>query len=252
MKTSRMTKRILLALGVLVSLASAQIVIVQATEGVINYEVKINTHRTLPKDREGMKNMMPEFRTHRHQLFFNANESLYTPVEEDEDEDIEEPNGGMRIRMQQPHSEMYFNHATASRITLREFMGKNYLMEDSLSLPAWKFGTETKKVMGYECRQASYFNEERKEKIVAWYTSQLRAFLGPEIYNTLPGAVLEVDINDGERLIMAKTLDARTLKKNEMKIPNKGTRTTPAAFRKMMDEHVERMRANGANVIIRN
>jgi GLPGLI family protein len=106
--------------------------------------------------------------------------------------------------------------------------------------------------MGYDCRQASFFHEERKQKVVAWYTTQLRPFLGPEIYNTLPGAVLEVDINDGERIITAKTLEARALKKNEMKIPNKGTRTTPSAFRKMVDEHVEKMRANGADVIIRN
>jgi GLPGLI family protein len=251
MKISPMTKRILLALGILVSVATARIVFGQPAEGVINYEVKVNVHRTIPKDREGMKNMIPEFRTHNHQLFFNGSESLYKPVEE-EDEDVEAEHGPVRMRMQQPQFEMYFNKATAKQITLREFMGKDYLMEDSLSLPPWKFGTETKEVIGYECRQASYFDEVRKQQIIAWYAPQLRPFLGPEIYNTLPGAVLEVNVNDSERLIKAKNLESRALKKNEIKIPTKGVRTTSAAFRKMMDEHMERMRANGANVMIRN
>jgi GLPGLI family protein len=193
--------------------------------------------------------MVPEFRTHHHQLFFNADESLYSPVEEEED--LEAENGPVRMRFQQPQFDMYVNNATAKRITQREFMGKEYLMEDSLNLQPWKFGTETKVVMGYECRQASYFDAERKQEVVAWYTQQLRAFLGPDMYNTLPGAVLEVNLNDGERVITAKKLESRTLKKNELKIPSKGTRTTPAAFKKMMDEHMERMRANGGNIMIR-
>lgn len=245
-----MTKRILLVLGILVSLATAHVVFGQSVEGVISYELKVNVHRTLPKDREGMKDMIPEFRIHNHQLFFNADESLYKPIEE-EDEDFESENSGVRMRIQQPQFEMYVNTSIARRITQREFMGKEYLMEDSINLPPWKFGTETKVVMGYECRQASYFDVERKQQVVAWYTQQLRAFLGPEVYNTLPGAVLEVNLNDGERIITAKKLEPRTLKKNEMKIPSKGIRTTPSEFRKMMDEHMDRMRANGGNIIIR-
>jgi GLPGLI family protein len=106
--------------------------------------------------------------------------------------------------------------------------------------------------MGYECKQASLYNEERKQNIIAWYTMQLRSFLGPESFNTLPGAVLQIDINEGERVITSKKLDARPLKKNELKVPSSGTKITRAEFRKMMDQQMERMRANGANVIIRN
>ena len=245
-------KRILLILGVIVSMTAAQIVLGQTTEGVIEYEVKANLHRTLPKDRPEMKNMVPEFRTSKQQLFFNPAESLYKPVEEDEDSDIESEGGGMRMRFQAPQVEIYFNHETTKRVTQQEFMGKTYLIDDTLKLSPWKFGTETKVIMGYECRQASYYNEERKQDVVAWYTMQLRAFLGPDNFNTLPGAVLQVDINDGERTMTAKNLDARALKKNELKIPTQGIKTTRTEFRKMADQQMEKMRANGANVIIRN
>jgi GLPGLI family protein len=253
MKISSMIKTILLALGILVSLAAAQIVFGQTSEGVITYEVKINVHRTLPKDRQEMKGMIPEFRTSMQQLFFNPTESLYKPVEEDDDETMEDHHGGPpRMRFQQPQAEIYFNPASSRRISQQEFMGKEYLIEDSLKLPSWKFGTETKTVMGYECRQASYFNEERKQQVVAWYTLQLRGFLGPEIFNTLPGAVLEVNLNDGERVMTAKSMERRSLKKNEIKIPKDGIHTTSSEFHKIVDQHMERMRANGADVMIRN
>jgi GLPGLI family protein len=242
-------KRILLLLGVLVSLAAAQIVFGQ-TEGTIIYEVKVNMHRTLPKEREEMKNMIPEFRTSQDQLFFNTTESLFLPVEEDEDQDIN--NGGMQMRFQRPRVENYINLATSRRVVQQEFMGKKYLIEDSLKVMAWKFGNETKEVKGYPCRQASFYNEERKQNIVAWYTDKLRPFLGPENFNTLPGAVLEVNVNDGERTITAKTIELRPLKKNEIKIPSGGTKTTEVEYRKMVADQMEKMRANGGNIIIRN
>jgi GLPGLI family protein len=242
-------KRILLLLGVLVSLTAAHIVFGQ-TEGTIIYEVKVNMHRTLPKEREEMKNMIPEFRTSQDQLFFNTTESLFLPVEEDEDQDIN--NGGMQMRFQRPRVENYINQATSRRVVQQEFMGKKYLIEDSLKVMAWKFGNETKEVKGYPCRQASFYNEERKQNIVAWYTDKFRPFLGPENFNTLPGAVLEVNINDGERTITAKTIELRPLKKNEIKIPSGGTKTTEVAYRKMVADQMEKMRANGGNMIIRN
>lgn len=243
-------KRILLILGILVSITAAQVVFAQ-TEGAITYEVKINMHRNLPADRQEMKSMIPEFRTNQDLLVFNGNESLHKPIIEDEEDQFDN-GGGARMRFARPMNEVYVNQEQSKRILLQDFMGKKYLIEDSLSVMPWKFGTETKELGGYTCKQASYFNEERKQNIVAWYTDQLRPFLGPENFNTLPGAILQVDINEGERTITAKTIELRPLKKNELKIPAGGTKTTQQEFRKMMNEQMERMRANGGNIIIRN
>lgn len=243
-------KRILILLGVLICIAAAQVVFGQ-TEGNIIYEVKVNLHRTLPKEREEMKAMIPEYRTNQDQLFFNASESLYKPVEEEED-DADMDNGGVRMRMMRPNNIIYINQDASKRIMEQEFMGKKYLIEDSLKVTPWKFGDETKEVKGYPCRQASFYNEERKQTIVAWYTDKLRPFLGPENFNTLPGAVLEVNINDGERIISAKSIALRALKKNELKPPSGGTKITEAELRKKISEQMERRRAEGGNVIIRN
>jgi GLPGLI family protein len=242
-------KRIILLIGVLVSLTAAQIVFGQ-NEGRIVYEIKVNVHRTLPKEREAMKDMIPEFRTSQDQLAFNESASLYSPIIEDEEEETQ-AGGGRVMRFQRPQVEIYIDQANSKRVMLQEFMGKNYLIEDSIQVRPWKFGNETKTISGYECKQAIYYNEERKQNVVAWYTDKLRPFLGPENFNTLPGAVLMVDINDGERMITAKSIDLRSLKKSELKVPTGGTKTTEADFRKLMNEQMERMRANGG-VIIRN
>lgn len=245
-------KTLQLTIGIVICIASARIVFAQSPEGLIDYEVKINMHRNLPPDRQEMKNMMPEFRTIRHQLFFTTKESLYKPVEEEEEDPFESNHGGMRMRFQQPQVEVYFNPSEQKRITQEDFMGKQYLIEDTLQMTPWKFGTETKTVVGIECKQATYVDEVRKQSIVAWYAPSLRPFLGPEIYHTLPGGVLEVNINDGERVIVATKVSPRPLKKNELKIPTQGIKTSRHEFNKLREAQMEKMRANGANVIIRN
>lgn len=250
-------KRIIILIGVAVSLAATVNVLTAqtATEGVINYEVKINMHRRLPKEREEMKAMIPEFRTEKQQLFFNANESLYKRVEEDSEDEMSPSGGrGMVIRMQAPKSEVYLDNATQTRTLKQEFMGKEYLIQDTLKVSPWKFGTEIKEIQGYECKQAFYTDETRpdqKMEITAWYTDKIRSFLGPERFQSLPGTILAVDINNGERVLVAKSIEFRPLKKNEMKQTSGGTKTTQAAYRAMVDEQMKKMGGSGG-MIIRN
>lgn len=251
-------KRIIILVGVAVSLiASINVLTAQtATEGVINYEVKVNMHRRIPKEREEMKAMIPEFRTEKQQLFFNANESLYKKLEEDSEEEMSSSSGGggVTIRMQAPKIEIFLDNASQARFTKQEFMGKEYLIQDTLKVSPWKFGTETKVIQGYECKQAYYTDEtrpEQKMEITAWYTDKIRPFLGPERFQSLPGTILAVDVNNGERVIVAKTIEFRTLKKSELKQPSGGTKTTQAQFRAMVDEQMKKMGGSGG-MIIRN
>jgi GLPGLI family protein len=261
MKTLTYMKKLFLLVGVLVSLAAAHVVFGQTT-GVINYEVKINLHRNIPPEREAQKTMIPEFRTTKQQLFFNASESLYKTVIEDEEESFTSNGGGMRMNFRMPNTELYLDQNTGQTLSKQEVMGKNYLIVDSVKMAPWKFGTQTKTIATYECNMAYYTQTDtirigdnepriRVAEITAWYTSAIRPFLGPERFNTLPGAVLAVDINNGERVILAKSIEMRELKKNELKAPTSGTRVTQAEFRKIMEEQMKQM-GGGRQMIIRN
>lgn len=250
-------KSLLVILGILVCIAAAEVVIAQnpGMEGVITYEMKINLHRRLPPGQEARKAMIPEFRTTRQQLFFNQTESMYKPVIEDEEEDMMAGgggNGGIRINIKQPNDEIYINPGRTVILAKREFMGKDYLIEDTLKISPWKLGPETREIQGYLCKLAWYVDErqpDRKQEITAWYTDQLRPMLGPEMFGSLPGAVLAIDVNNGERVIVARQIEFRELKKNEMKVPEKGQKVTRAEFRKIQDDAFKQMGGNGRMVI---
>jgi GLPGLI family protein len=248
---NKIMKHLLLLLGILVSLTAAHVVFAQ-NEGTIQYEVRVNMHRTLPPDRAEMKEMIPEFNIHKSKLVFRDSESLFMNLEDEEDEEeFSEDNGPVRIRMRRPMNEYYFNFATARRVALQEFLGKNFIIEDSLHVVPWKLVEESKQVMGHNCRKAVWYNEERKQTVVAWYSDKLPPFLGPETFNSLPGTVLEVDINEGERTIIARSFSSDKLRKGELKAPSKGEKTTDEKFKKMLEEQRRRTGGNG-NIIIRN
>lgn len=249
-------KRILLLVGLLVSVAAVQVVFGQDSEGVITYEVKTNMHRRIPPERAQMKQMVPEFMTATQELYFKSGESLYKPViEDDEEETSSTSSGGRRMMMRRPYIETYLDQNSGVMLSKQEFMGKEYLIEDSVKVSPWKFGTETKTIAGYECKQAYYTDEtnpNQKNEITAWYTDKIRPFLGPERYNTLPGAVLAVDVNNGERVMLVKKIEIKALKKNDLKAPTSGTKISRKEFRAMVEEQMKKNGGNGNQVIIRN
>lgn len=260
MKNQKTMRKILLLIGLLVGLAATQILIAQNTTGIIQFEDRVNLHRRLPPDRQEMKAMIPEYRINKFQLVFNTDESLYKPIiEDEEDQEFSNAGGGMRMRFRTPNVETYLNYNMRLIIQKQEFMGKDYLIADSVKVSPWKFGTETKTILGYECRQAYYTDEAQvningeirteKREITAWFTDKIRPFLGPERFNSLPGTVLALDINGGERVMVATKIDLRELKKNELKAPEKGENITQVAYRKLVEEQMKHMGSNGGTII---
>jgi GLPGLI family protein len=274
MKLSKTMKRLILMLGVLVCILASRLVFAQQ-QGVIIYENRVNLHRNIPADRQEMKAMMPEFRITKMQLTFNGEESVYKNIVEDEEEQFTAGGGGgMRMSFRMPKIEMYTNSSTSVILSAQDLMGKKYLIQDTVQISPWKLGTETKEIMGYTCRMAYYTATVEApifrvsggppasggaapapekttitQEITAWYTDQIRPSLGPDRYNTLPGTVLALDINNGERVIVARSVELRELKKDELKIPDSGTKVTQAEFRKIQEEQMERMRQNGRTFI---
>ena len=212
----------------------------QNTEGIITFEEKINLHRRLQD--EQMKAIVPEFRSSNMMFYFKGEECIYKPDENEEDEETNAGGGGMSMRFRRPQGETYRNLATGNQISTREFTGKKYLIADSLKQRAWKIGTETKKIAGYDCTKATFKDTAQKADVIAWFTMDLPLAAGPQTYGALPGMILEVDSNNGEVLISAKKIEFKKLKDKDIAVPTKGEKTTQADFRKKMEEW---MKANG-------
>ncbi|MCU0447389.1 MAG: GLPGLI family protein [Microscillaceae bacterium] len=240
-----MKNLILLILG----LSWQVLVFAQTKEGVITYEVKMNLHRRIPKEQQEMKNMIPEFRISQTQLFFNQTTSLYKNLEEPEEDEESDNGGGVTMRFTRPQNEFYFDFGQKRKVEMRDFMSKKFLIEDSIKNIPWKLVDETQTIQGYTCKKATYYNEERKQNLMAWYAEKIPLMSGPEAINTLPGMILALDINEGEIVITAKKVEVRPLQKNELKVPNEGKKITAAEFKKLVDEQMKQMGGNGTRII---
>jgi GLPGLI family protein len=102
------------------------------------------------------------------------------------------------------------------------------------------------------CKQAHYTDEERKSEVVAWYTDKLGMFMGPETYGALPGVILALDINNGERTMVALKIEQKELGKKDIKVPSGGTPISGTEYRAMMREEMQKRGANGGMMMIRN
>ena len=226
----------------------------QKTEGTIQFEEKMNMHRNLPPDAGDMKAMIPEFRVLKSELLFTATESLYRNVEEEE-EDEEMGNGQVMIRMQRPESTFYRDFGAGRKTDQREFMGKQYLIEDAIDQTPWKVSADTREILGYNCMKAVWEDTTggRQRNIVAWFAPDIAVSAGPATYSQLPGMILGVDINEGEIQLTAQKIDFKPLKKGAIEMPKKGEKITQADFQKMMDERMRAMGGNGRGIrVIRN
>jgi len=101
-----------------------------------------------------------------------------------------------------------------------EFLGKNYIIEDSLKAPNWKILNEMKEIAGHICMNASYNDTIKKQKIVGWYALDIPISGGPERFFGLPGMLLEVDVNDGAMVIRAEKIELKKLT-TELDYPKK-------------------------------
>ncbi|MFY7898689.1 MAG: GLPGLI family protein [Chitinophagaceae bacterium] len=265
------------------AIAFSNNMVAQVKEGTITYERKINTWRRITD--EQMRAMIPEYRVSKHVLMFNDSTSVYKMLPEDEAPDpfAGGNGGGVRIAFRGSGAdagELYKNFANSTSIQSTELGGKNFLITDSIKKLPWKITSDTKQILGYTCRKAvrkmqapagpisitrittrtdggnaqsdtaKTVNPTPKMKdieVVAWFAENLPVPVGPDANTSLPGAVLEVDIDNGGTVFVAtevkKTVDANALKE-----PKKGKKITAADYQKMMIEMMQNQIPSGGGM----
>jgi GLPGLI family protein len=226
------------------------------TEGVVLYEETVNLHRMIPDSMlKQMGGMIPETRSTKMELYFKGDESLYKPFD-DPDEPQGGGGGGMMIRMGGALGETYQNLATEKLVEQREMFGKKFLIDDTLKIKNWKLGTDVQTILGYKCTKATMVDSVRmrgdsmtKRNITAWFTEDVPLAMGPSTYGSLPGLVLAVDVNNGQMTTVAKKIDFKKVKEDELKVPTKGEKMTRKEFDEKLREMMKKQRGNGTRII---
>ena len=276
-----MKKIILASILMLAGLIQAQ-----EFQGMAVYESKTST-ADITKSFSGNRDITPEMQKQIEDrmkkmfektfiLNFDKSASIYK-----EEERLDAPgqgSGGMRMMssMTGGGGTYYKNVKEKSYTVDKEFMGKEFLVKDSLPNLKWKMEGETRMIGGYNCFKATAVRPASKTDfrnlrprredaaatkpadtdkktslldaldmpketvITAWYTPEIPVNQGPRNYWGLPGLILEV--NDGKTVILCSKVVLNPKVKTEIKAPTKGKVTTQKEFDETVVKKMEEFR----------
>lgn len=259
--------------------------IAQDFQGLAVYESKTST-ADFKARMDGNKDMTPDMRKmiedrmksmfeKTYQLYFGKTSSIYK-----EEEKLEAPGQSTGFRMMSnmmgTGGTFYKNTKEKTYTVDKEFMGKEFLIQDSLPKLAWKLENETKQIGGYNCFKATAVREasktdfrnfrmkkkeaDQKEEvgktnlmdeldlpkeitITAWYTPEIPISQGPENYWGLPGLILEV--NDGKTTILCSKVVLNLKDQVDIKAPTKGEVIAQKKYDETVVKKMEEFRAMG-------
>jgi len=100
--------------------------------------------------------------------------------------------------------QLYIDFTKEERISLMEFMTRDFRVKDSLEHLAWKLQPERRKIGNYICMKATAALDG--DELTAWFTPEIPVPAGPAEYYGLPGLVLAVERLD-ETIFLATTGD---------------------------------------------
>jgi GLPGLI family protein len=224
-------------------------VFAQNNEGVIVYSQTINMHRNLPN--EQMKQYVPEFQTFESELFFKPTATLYKPKKSDQPQEVQAGGSewsGMRMMMsrRRDNTVVYRDLANSKHIEYTVFMDKEFLIEgaDPANSSNWKISGKQKMIAGYPCMSATRSDSAmgRPREITAWFAPTIPVHSGPQAFGGLPGMILEMDTNQGQVVITAKSIEMKKLEDGLLVAPDKGKKVTREEYRKIVDERMKEMR----------
>jgi GLPGLI family protein len=274
-----MRKMILLITMVVLSLST---VMAQVKDGKLIFERKINMHKMIT-DPE-MRRNIPEFRSEKFELVFNEQATVFKTLPNEDAPDPFANSGapgssgsrGMGFMFRMPETNTYTDIASQMQYEARSIFENEYLIIDTLKPNSWKLSDETKTIANYVCKKATTSvapmaftmrfgggdrrggggggrngdttkQAEKKPneiQLVVWYTEAIPLSIGPDTYSGLPGAILEVDSDNGSNVISALNYTPKFSAK-ELKQPTKGKKLNRAQFQTEMQTIMKDMQRGG-------
>ena len=214
----------------------------QKDEGIITYERVMHYPKIIArlpylsqeeKDRVKLTWGSDDEWKEKMKLAFSPNQSLYTYLNEQGNSE----DGTWAWRNDEFLITRDFEKE--KKINVVEMLGKTYIIEDSLHTPSWKVMNQIKEVAGYICMKAVTEDTVKKQKITAWFCGDIPAQVGPEFYFGLPGAILELDINEGDAVITATKVEFKKLDKELMMPKTKGKKIKDKDYDTLLTNHIK-------------
>lgn len=213
--------------------------------GNVVYEDVMKLEINLEGEAAQYSDMLPKERRSSKILIFNPSASLYENHKEDASDPVAISGAGMHMefKMAEPDNKIFYDLDGNEQIEQREFMTRQFLIKGEIDPAAWKLTGNEKTIMDYPCQEA--IKEENGKQIKAWFTPAIPVSSGPADYVGLPGLVLNVDIDNGKRIIAAQEIKLGPVDKKLLKKPKKGKKVSREEFDAIVAEKMKEMGAEG-------
>ncbi len=215
-------------------------------QGTVIYEDVSKLDFKLEGEMAHLMKDMPKERRVKQVLYFNREASVYTAKKEDP-KDIAVDQPGIKIMMGgQAENILYLDLATKEMTEQKEFMTRTFLIKGEMPSQEWKISGKQKIILDYPCMEAIQ-TDTAGVVTRAWFAPSIPVQTGPEKYSNLPGMVLEVNIDDGKRTLLAQSIDFDTPVKEFLTKPKNGKKVSKEEFDKIVEEKMKEMGAEGAS-----
>lgn len=135
---------------------------------------------------------------------------------------------------EQSQNTTYKNHQTKQMISKTSFLGKEFLVTDSIAVEPFSIVEgEWKDILGFECKKAISADGKK----VIWFTEHIPISDGPVITN-LPGLVLEAHLEQHIYTAIKIEDTIQTI----VKVPNGGKEISNSEFLKMVQKQTEMLK----------
>lgn len=213
------------------------------TSGEITYRETVKLKIELPEADEKLRQMIPPAQHDDKKLTFTETEAIYDAVGKPGAGDIdmkhEEDGNQVHFVMKMPQNILYTNLDEETIINKKEFFGRDFLITGKSRDCKWKLTGEQKTIGDYVCQKALL--QDTSENTIAWFTPQIPVSAGPAGYGKLPGMILEMEMENGQRTISVTGINLRKVSKGEIKAPEGGKKVTQEEFKVIQDEKLKEM-----------
>ncbi|MEZ5070613.1 MAG: GLPGLI family protein [Bacteroidales bacterium] len=185
---------------------------------------------------------LPKERTSEKILHFSPEASLYEGRQTG-DEGPALGSAQVMIHIEEPEHRIYTDLQTGDRIEQREFMSRTFLIESRVPDEPWKMNGEQRTILDYPCMGAEREVDGRTVK--AWFTPSLALPAGPDGFGNLPGLILALEVDGGQRVLEALEVILEPLAAGVLEKPGKGKKMSREEFQAMVREKMEEMGSEG-------
>lgn len=227
--------------------------------GVVTYEETVKMEIKLEGEAARLIKDLPTERKAVRKLTFTTEASTYTtaPSATPEPDRRVEADGFVFVaRSYEPENIIHTDLKKKKVTEMREFMTRMFLIDRAFTEINWKITGEQKEIAGFVCMEATRADTAGR-KTAVWFTPQIEIAAGPALFNNMPGMVLEVNENDGQRIITAKSVEFTPINTKDLAKPSEGKKVTAEEFDEIVKEKMKEMGAEGSGggtvrVVIRN